>query len=143
MEPDEWESPLQATRPETSQQTDTVAKSQGVCRGLSGTFTAVLPRVWSRLVKGLPFLGNFRLAQVLLGFPMDDSRHRDREWLAMLKIILVGLVIAGGLFLGLHESPNGGVAFVNSAEAAVPAPGVLALLGIGGLAIAFRLKRGK
>ena len=122
---------------------DAWAGSREVCRVLSGTFTAVYLWVLSRLVKGLPFLGNFRLAQVLLGFPMDDSRHRDPEWLAMLKVILVGLVIAGGLFLGLHESPNGGVAFVNSAEAAVPAPGVLALLGIGGLAIAFRLKRGK
>lgn len=61
----------------------------------------------------------------------------------MFKVLLIGLIIAGGLFIGFHESPNGGVAFVNSAEATVPAPGVLALLGIGGLAIAFRVKRGK
>lgn len=61
----------------------------------------------------------------------------------MIKLLLMGVVVAGGLFLGIHETPNDGIAFVNNAEAAVPAPGVLALLGAGGLAMAFRHKRSK
>jgi hypothetical protein len=56
----------------------------------------------------------------------------------MIKLVLMGVIVAGGLFLGIYETPNNGIAFVNSAQAQVPVPGVLALLGIGGLAMAMR-----
>ena len=60
----------------------------------------------------------------------------------MLKFALMAAVVGAGMFLGLHETPNGSVELVNSAHAvAVPAPGVFALLGIGGLAMAVGLKR--
>lgn len=56
------------------------------------------------------------------------------------KLLLIA-VVAGGLFVGIHQTPKDRSAFVSSAEAAVPVPDVPALLGIDGLAIALRQKR--
>ena len=61
----------------------------------------------------------------------------------MIKYALMLAVVGAGFMLGVHESPNSSVAFMNSAQAAVPVPGVFALLGIGGLAMAFGLNRKK
>lgn len=62
----------------------------------------------------------------------------------MIKFAAMLAVIGAGLFLGVHESPNNGIQFINSADAAlIPLPGVFALLGIGGLAMAAAWKHKK
>ena len=61
----------------------------------------------------------------------------------MFKKALVFVVLIGGLMIGTQETPNDSFELVNSAAAAVPVPGVFALLGIGGLAMFFGLKRKK
>ena len=60
----------------------------------------------------------------------------------MFKFALMAAIVGAGLFLGLHETPNGSLELINSAQAQLaPLPGVFALLGIGGLAMVFGLKR--
>jgi hypothetical protein len=65
----------------------------------------------------------------------------------VIKKLLVFAVLGFGLALGMGDITGNSVELIASAQAQeeppgqVPAPGILALFGIGGLALAYRLKR--